>query len=111
MDRSERAIATTSYRLTVAAQLAGLPPARVRRYVRIGLVRTVVDERGRPVLGAAELARLRKIRRLTDDLGLNAPGVEVALRLLDEIDALHAALDRLRDSPDLPDVREDGDGG
>ena len=35
-----------------------------------------------------ELARLRKIRRLHDDLGLNAAGVEVALRLLDEIENL-----------------------
>jgi MerR family transcriptional regulator, heat shock protein HspR len=76
------------YHLTVAAQLVGLPPARVRRYLEVGLVRARTDERGAPLLGTAELARLRKIRRLTSDLGLNLAGVEVALRLLDEIEAL-----------------------
>ena len=34
---------------------------------------------------------MRKIRRLHDDLGLDRVGVEVALRLLDEIDRLRGA--------------------
>lgn len=102
MDRTERTSGTTFYRLTAAAHLVGLPPSRVRRYVKVGLVRTVVDERGRPVLGAAELARLRKIRRLSNDLGLNVPGVEVALRLLDEIDALRAGREGSRAPHDSP---------
>jgi MerR family transcriptional regulator/heat shock protein HspR len=99
MDRTDPTSGVTYYHLTAAARLVGLPPSRVRRYVKVGLVATVVDERGTTVLGAAELARLRKIRRLTNDLGLNTPGVEVALRLLDEIDALRANLAR-SDSPD-----------
>jgi MerR family transcriptional regulator/heat shock protein HspR len=93
---TERTSGANYYRLTAAAQLVGLPPSRVRRYVKVGLVRTIADERGTPMLGAAELARLRKIRRLTNDLGLNAPGVEVALRLLDEIDALRAGIENAR---------------
>jgi DNA-binding transcriptional MerR regulator len=47
-----------------------------------------------PFFGDDELARMRRIRRLQEDLGLNAAGVEVALRLLDEIQQLQAALDR-----------------
>jgi DNA-binding transcriptional MerR regulator len=37
------------------------------------------------LFGELELARLRKIRRLTTDLGVNLPGVEVILRLTDEL--------------------------
>ena len=86
--RSETAT-TVGYRLEVAAQLAGLPPWRVRRYLRAGLVRPA--RAGRVVLfSEAEVARLRKIRRLTEDLGLNLAGVEVVLRLLDEIAVLQA---------------------
>jgi MerR family transcriptional regulator, heat shock protein HspR len=81
-------------RLEVAARLVRLPPARVRRYVRAGLVRPPRVEGRSPLFSESELARLRKIRRLADDLGLNAAGVEVAVRLLDEIDALRAALGR-----------------
>jgi MerR family transcriptional regulator/heat shock protein HspR len=99
---TERASGPTYYRLTVAAHLVGMQPSRVRRYVEVGLIRTVVDERGTPVLGPAELARLRKIRRLTNDLGLNVPGVEVALRLLDEIDNLRAGLEGSRAPNDNP---------
>jgi len=90
----QRESTTTYYRLTAAARLVGMSPSRVRRYVEVGLVRTVVDEGGQPVLGATELARLRKIRRLTSDLGLNAPGVEIVVRLLDEIESLRAAVER-----------------
>lgn len=81
-------------RSDTAARLVRLPPAHVRRYVRTGLIR-LVRVKGRVALfGHAELARLRKIRRLREDLGLNAAGVKVALRLLDEIQALRAALAR-----------------
>jgi DNA-binding transcriptional MerR regulator len=81
-------------RLEVAARLVRLPPARVRRYVRAGLIRPPRVEGRSPLFSEAELARLRKIRRLADDLGLNAAGVEVAVRLLDEIEALRAELGR-----------------
>ena len=78
--------------LEAAARLVRLPPARVPRYVRTGLV-PPARVRGRAELfGEVELARLRKIRRLRDDLGLNTAGVEVVLRLLDEIQTLRAEL-------------------
>ena len=41
-------------------------------------------EKGHPLFGPAELARFRKIRRLTRDLGVNLAGVEVILRLTEE---------------------------
>ena len=89
---SERAQPGDEIRLTVAARLVRLPSASVRRYVRAGLVRPRRVEGRAPLFGEAELARLRKIRRLREDLGLNASGIEVALRLLDEIQALRATL-------------------
>jgi MerR family transcriptional regulator/heat shock protein HspR len=46
------------------------------------------------LFGATELAELRKIRRLTTDLGVNLAGVEVILRLTDELASLRANLPR-----------------
>jgi DNA-binding transcriptional MerR regulator len=89
-DRTGR---TAVYELETAAHLARLPAARVRRYVRVGLIRPVRVEGPNAFFGDAELARLRTIRRLGEDLGLNAAGVEVALRLADEIRTLRNALD------------------
>jgi MerR family transcriptional regulator, heat shock protein HspR len=81
------------YELETAARITRLPPARVRRYIRVGLVRPVRVEGRNAFFSDAELARLRMIRRLAEDLGLNAAGVEVALRLVDEIRTLRSALD------------------
>ncbi len=93
-DQARRA---SDYELEVAARLTRLPVARVRRYVRVGLVQPIRVEGRTARFGEEELARLRKIRRLADDLGLNPEGVEVALRLLDEIESLQRALEARRD--------------
>ena len=85
------------YELETAARLSRLPPARVRRYIRVGLVRPSLVEGRKAFFSEAELARLRTIRRLGEDLGLNAAGVEVALRLVDEIRTLRRALDARAD--------------
>jgi MerR-like DNA binding protein len=82
--------------LEVAARLVRLPAARVRRYVRIGLVEPGRQQGSALLFGDAELARLRKIRRLFEDVGLNTAGVEIALRLLDEIDELRGTTDAHR---------------
>ncbi|MER3439276.1 MAG: transcriptional regulator [Chloroflexota bacterium] len=82
------------YRVEVAARLVGLSPIRVRRYVATGLVRPAVEDPSGPLLGEAELARLRKIRRLREDLGLNDPAIEIVLSLLDEVATLRKELER-----------------
>ena len=81
------------YELEAAARITRLPPARVRRYVQVGLIRPIRVEGRTAFFSDAELARLRTIRRLGEDLGLNAAGIEVALRLVDEIRTLRSALD------------------
>lgn len=81
-------------RLEVAARMVRITPARVRYYVRAGFVRPSRVEGDAPYFGDDELARMRRIRRLQEDLGLNAAGVEVVLHLIDEVEQLQAALER-----------------
>jgi chaperone modulatory protein CbpM len=90
---NDRTRSVAVYELEAAARMSRLPPARVRRFVRVGLVRPIRVEGRNAFFSDAELARLRTIRRLGEDLGLNAAGIEVALRLVDEIRALRTALD------------------
>ena len=90
---TDRPARTAIYELETAARLSRLPPARVRRYIRVGLVRPSLVEGRKAFFSEVELARLRTIRRLGEDLGLNAAGVEVALRLVDEIRTLRRTLD------------------
>jgi MerR family transcriptional regulator/heat shock protein HspR len=89
---TERFVRGDERRLEVAAAATRLPPSRVRYFVRIGLVRPSRTEGRVPFFGEEEMAQLRRIRRLRDDLGLNMAGIEVALRLLDEIESLRREL-------------------
>lgn len=84
------------YSLEIVAELTGLSRARVRAYERVGLVRPSVVQGQTRLYGTGDLARLRRLRRLSDDLGLNAAGVEVVARLLDEMESLRAEVRALR---------------
>ena len=88
---NDRLLRSADRTLESVAELVRVPPARIRYYVRIGLVTPSRVAGRRVYFGDSELARLRKIRRLHDDLGLDAAGIEVALRLLDEIDRLRGS--------------------
>ncbi len=81
-----------THRLDRAAELSGLTPTRVRRYLKIGLVQASIDDQGQLRFTTTEIARLRKIRRLTYDVGLSSGSLEIVLTLLDEIDVLRIAL-------------------
>ena len=84
------------YEIDIVSKRLGVTPAIVRRYTRLGLV-VPGARRGRQALyTAADLARLRKIVRLTRDLGLNGAGVQVVLRLLDQIEVLEREVAVLR---------------
>lgn len=52
---------------------------------------------------ATSIVRVQKARRLQRDLGVNLPGVALALELLDRIDALEK---RLRATPGRPDPHD-----
>ncbi len=81
---SERQNSTIT--ITIAARRTGLAPRTVRRYVRMGLVGEMLTE--------AELAEVRRIRRLTS-LGVNLAGVEIILRMRRQIEQLQAEVMRL----------------
>lgn len=49
---------------------------------------------------ALHIRRIATARRLEQDFNLNAPGVALALELLDEIDALRARLRSLKPAPE-----------
>jgi MerR family transcriptional regulator, heat shock protein HspR len=80
------------YTIEMVSRQTRVSPTLLRRYVRLGIVAPSA-RRGRTALYSEEdIARLRKAVRLTRDLGINLAGVEVILRLTDELDALRRDL-------------------
>ncbi len=83
------------YMISIAAELVGMHPQTLRVYEQKGLVsprRTAGNTR---LYSERDVERLRLIQRLTTELGLNLAGVELVLRLEDELKRAHAQIVRL----------------
>jgi len=84
------------YMISVAAELVGVSPQTLRLYENKGLVRPQRTPGGTRLYSEADVERLQIIQRLTAELGLNHAGVELVLRLEDELRKAHAQIERLQ---------------
>lgn len=76
------------YMIGVAAQLCGIHPQTLRQYERLGLVVPSRAGAKNRLYSDIDIRRVRRIQRLTKDMGVNLAGVELILRLLEEMDEL-----------------------
>ena len=83
------------YMISIAAELVGMHPQTLRIYESKGLVSPQRTRGNTRLYSDADLERLRLIQRLTTELGLNLAGVEVVLRLEDELRRAHDRFERL----------------
>jgi MerR family transcriptional regulator, heat shock protein HspR len=83
------------YMISVAADLVGMHPQTLRIYESKGLVQPKRTPGGTRLYSEADVERLRIIQRLTTELGLNLAGVELVLRLEDELRKAHTQIERL----------------
>jgi MerR family transcriptional regulator/heat shock protein HspR len=83
------------YMISIAAELVGMHPQTLRIYENKGLINPKRTRGNTRLYSEADLERLRLIQRLTTELGLNLAGVEVVLRLEDELRKAHARIERL----------------
>lgn len=82
--------------ISVAAKLVQLHPQTLRYYDRIGLISPSRTSGRIRLYSQHDIETLRKIARLTDDLGVNLAGVEVILNMSERIEELQAELDALQ---------------
>ena len=71
-------------------------PQTLRLYERLGLVKPARQGLNR-LYSDEDIARLRQIQRLTQDMGVNLAGVEVVLNLLQKIEELQDEITVLQD--------------
>ena len=81
--------------ISVAARMLGVRTQTLRYYERIGLIRPARTGGNQRVFSRSDVDRVRRIRSLTDDLGVNLAGVEVIIDLLDRIHGLESENARL----------------
>jgi len=84
------------YMIGIVANLTQMHAQTIRLYERLGLVTPLRKNKNR-LYSEADVDRLRQIRRLTQDMGVNLAGVEVILDLLDRLERLQGERDVLFD--------------
>lgn len=73
------------YVISVAARLLEMHPQTLRKYERIGLVSPVRTMGMLRLYSEEDIARLRLIKYLVGDLGLNLAGVQLAMAVFNRL--------------------------
>jgi MerR family transcriptional regulator/heat shock protein HspR len=84
------------YVISVAARIVGMHAQTLRQYERVGLVEPKRSRGNIRLYSQADVARLRQVQRLINDLGVNLAGVEVILRMTERMRAMEQELEELR---------------
>ncbi len=87
------------YAIGAAAELVDLHPQTLRHYEAVGLVVPQRSKGNIRLYSPHDIERLRKITRLTQELGVNLAGVEIILRLSEQVKALQAQVERSSATP------------
>ncbi len=91
------------YVISVAARILGVQTHTLRYYEKVGIVEPCRSQGNIRLYSDLDLALLKRVKTLMDDLGVNLAGVEVVIRLAEQINEaqrriaeLEAELERYR---------------
>ncbi len=90
---------TDLYFISMAARLLRMHPQTLRKYERLGLVRPTRTIGSVRVYSHDEIERLRLIKHLVDEGGVNLAGVQRLLSIAEAVQRIRPLMDR--DRPDL----------
>jgi MerR family transcriptional regulator/heat shock protein HspR len=74
--------------ISSAARLLGMHPQTLRKYERLGLVQPTRTVGSMRVYSGEELERLRLIKHLVDELGINLAGVQRLLSVAESVERM-----------------------
>jgi MerR family transcriptional regulator/heat shock protein HspR len=91
------------YVISIAARMVGVQAHTLRYYERIGIIEPSRSRGNIRLYSERDVARLRRVKTLMDDLGVNLAGVEVIMRMVqrmlelqNQVRELESELDRVR---------------
>ena len=101
------------YVISVAARMIGIEAHTLRYYERLGLVQPERSSGNIRLYSEEDVERLRHVKALMSDCGVNLAGVEVALRLMQRMKEMQQQLEEMERKIDelaegeMDDVMED----
>ena len=84
--------------ISVAARIVGVHAQTLRHYERVGLIWPSRTGGRQRLYSMADIERLRRLKTLTEDMGLNLAGAEVALKLMNRIEELEGEVRQLTEA-------------
>ncbi len=93
------------YVISVAAEMLGTQTYTLRYYEKVGIVSPARSQGNIRLYSDMDLALLRRVRTLMEDLGINLAGVEVILRMSQQIAQLQAESEEI--NAELEKLREE----
>ena len=83
------------YVISVAARIVGVQTYTLRYYEKIGIIRPYRSQGNIRLYSERDVAQLRRVKTLMDDLGVNLAGIEVILRMIKRITELQCHIEEL----------------
>lgn len=83
------------YVISVAARMLGIQSHTLRYYERISIIEPSRSQGNIRLYSERDIAQLRRVKTLMDDLGVNLAGVEVILRVSQRIAELQRRVEEL----------------
>ena len=82
------------YVISVAARMLDVHTHTLRYYERVGIIQPRRSQGNVRLYSDYDIALLKRVKSLVDDMGINLPGVEVILRMMQRVGELQNELER-----------------
>ena len=83
------------YVISIAARMVGVQTHTLRYYERVGVIQPSRSRGNTRLYSERDIAQLRRIKTLMDDLGINLAGAEVILRMRQRMTELQQQVQEL----------------
>jgi MerR family transcriptional regulator/heat shock protein HspR len=85
------------YVISVAARMLGIQTHTLRYYERIGILEPSRSRGNIRLYSESDVAYVRQLKRLMDELGVNLAGVEIIMRMADRIGDMQKRMEALEE--------------
>jgi MerR family transcriptional regulator, heat shock protein HspR len=80
------------YVISIAAKMLDIQTYTLRYYERVGIIEPGRSQGNVRLYSDQDIATLKRVKTLVDDMGINLPGVEVILRMMQQMTELQNEL-------------------
>ena len=85
------------YVISIAAKMLDMQTYTLRYYERVGIIEPRRSQGNVRLYSDRDIALLKRVKSMVDDMGINLPGVEVILRMMQRMSQLQNELEQTQE--------------